>query len=55
MPALTDKDTGKLVDLEGSSDIYDISQKVNDEIDVIMAADNHQFANSVVKEKEKMI
>lgn len=53
VPALTDKDTGKLVDLEGSSDIYDISQKINDEVDVIMAADNHQFANSVVKREGK--
>lgn len=53
VPALTDKNTGKLVDIEGSSDIYDISQKVNGEVDVIIAADNHQFANSVVKREGK--
>lgn len=53
VPALTDKDTGNLVDLEGSSDIYDISQKVNGEVDVIIAADNHQYANSVVKREGK--
>ncbi|WP_270940552.1 cell wall-binding repeat-containing protein [Romboutsia lituseburensis] len=53
VPAKTDKDTGKLIDLSGESDIYDISQKVNDEVDVIIAADNHDYANSVVKREGK--
>lgn len=53
VPAKTDKDTGKLIDLSEESDIYDISQKVNGEVDVIIAADNHDYANSVVKREGK--
>ncbi len=53
VPALTDKETSELVDLEETSDVYDIAQKVNGEVDVIIGADNHQYANSVVKREGK--
>ncbi len=53
VPAKTDKDTKQLIDLSGSSDIYDISKKVNGEVDAIIAADNHDYANSVVKREGK--
>ena len=53
VPALTNKETSELVDLEETSDVYDIAQKVNGEVDVIIGADNHQYANSVVKREGK--
>ncbi|WP_052356829.1 cell wall-binding repeat-containing protein [[Clostridium] dakarense] len=53
VPAKTDKDTQNLVDLSETSDIYDISKKVNGEVDVIIAADNHDYANSIIKREGK--
>ncbi len=44
---------GELIDLPETSDVYDIAQKVNGEVDVIIGADNHQYANSVVKREGK--
>ena len=50
VPAKTDKSTGKLIDLSGDSDVYNIAnnKKLNEEVDVIIGADNHDYANSKV-------
>lgn len=53
VPVKTDKDTNDLIDLSETSDIYDISKKVNGEVDVIIGADNHDYANSVIKREGK--
>ena len=44
---------GVLLDVDGDSDLYEISQKVDGEVDVIIGADNHTYANSVVKREGK--
>ena len=44
---------GELLDVDGDSDLYEISQKVDGEVDVIIGADNHTYANSVVKREGK--
>ena len=44
---------GVLLDVDGDSDLYEISQKVDGEVDFIICADNHTYANSVVKREGK--
>lgn len=53
VPAKSDQNTNELIDLSETSDVYDIAEKVNDEVDVIIAADNHDYANSVVSRDGK--
>lgn len=53
VPAKTDLNTNKLIDLSESSDVYDIAQKVNGNVDVIIGADNHDYANSIVEREGK--
>ena len=48
-----DGGVGDLLDVDGDSDLYEISQKVDGEVDVIIGADNHAYANSVVKREGK--
>lgn len=50
VPAKTDKETNKLIDLSGDSDVYNIvnNKNLNEEVDVIIGADNHDYANSKV-------
>lgn len=46
-------DNGELLDLAGNNDAYDIANKVNGEVDVIIGAHSHQYANAVVKREGK--
>ena len=55
VPTKTDKATGKLIDLSEDSDVYNIvnNKNLHEEVDVIIGADNHDYANSKIVREGK--